>query len=174
METTAELIHTAKDINRIFLQVIFKLFRGLVMKTKRTYDTNTIWKNAEWRNKKVNISYIYLCEYSLKRNLSNIWTYRVTEASTSDTARHPIITYVGVCSRLDTATKHTVIEFPIIPMQTSTDAAITTYVLAIVLRVFLMHSLPKTNIKLFSAILLVSVYVSYVVCKLRYSYIINA
>ena len=67
-------------------------------------------------------------------------TYCVTETSTSETARHPMVTYVGVWSFLDTAIKPTVIEFPMNPMQNKTDAAITTYVFAIVLRVVQKHS----------------------------------
>lgn len=46
--------------------------------------------------------------------------------------------------------KLTVIEFPIDPMQNKIDAAITTYVFVIVLRVFPMHNFTKMNIKLFS------------------------
>lgn len=80
----------------------------------------------------------------------NIVTYRVTEASRSDNARHPIKTYVGVCSCLETITKHTVKEFPINPMQIKIDAAITTYVFAIVPRVVPMHYFTKINIWFFS------------------------
>lgn len=143
METTTGLIQTAKDIHKIRLQVRVKLWRGFVMKTKRTYDINTIWKHAEWIHKTVNIAYIKFLDLSFNKyslRPGRIRTYYVTETSAPNTARHPIVTYVGEWSFFDTATKHTVIEFQINPMQKKFDAALTTYIFALVLRFVPMHN----------------------------------
>lgn len=101
--------------------------------------------------KKLNVRYIIPLELSSKYSIrpGRIQTYCVTETSTSDTGRHPIVTYVGVCSRLDNATTHTVIEFPRDLKQIKVDAAITTYVFAIALHAVLIHNFTKTNIKFF-------------------------
>lgn len=76
------------------------------MTTKRTYDNKSTWNKVELVNKKLNVSYMFLVVEVPLKNESNgsgrIPTNCVTDSSTSHTARHPMMTYVGVWSFLDT------------------------------------------------------------------------